>query len=357
LSGIGRALQWLRVYAVVVVLLLQPQDGLATQMPDPGPVEQLCMQGAFIQLVDENGAWDKATWLALFGHLRELRIANLVVQWTVYDQTAFYRSQRFRSASTVPLETILELADRAGMRVRIGLSHDSGYWENIKKTDKRPYLMGRLRKNMAVAAELLPLVSKHKSFAGWYISEEIDDINWRQALDHEALVSYLQQVSTFLRVSSQPGTKIGLSGFANYQTPPSEVGRFWRELLTRVSALDIVYFQDGIGTGKLSVTNLGYYYQAVRNATQATGREFMPVIEVFKQTAGAPISDEGFAAVPPELPTLLRQIDIAEQYSKGRIAFGIPEYLTPTGGKPAGALYNEYLKKLQASHARCSVGR
>jgi hypothetical protein len=341
-------MRWLHVHAIVAVFLCQAQSVLATGAPKREPT---CLQGAYIQLVNENGAWDKARWRTLFDGFHKLQIRNLIVQWAVYDQLAFYRSQRFETIPAAPLETILALADDAGIRVMIGLSHDSAYWERISKNDKRSYLIERLSRNMAVAAELSPLASAHPSFAGWYISEEVDDINWRQTDDREALFSYLRQMSVFLRVKN-PRAKIGVSGFANAETPPSEVQTFWLELLTRAGALDRVYFQDGVGVGKLHLNNLGDYYQAIKNATQATRREFAPVIEVFEQTAGPPISEGEFAAVPTNLPRLLRQIDIAESFSKHCVAFGVPEYLTPVGGESAGNLYHAFVESMQGANAR-----
>lgn len=318
------------------------------------PAPHMCMQGAYIQLVDENSAWDEQAWRALFDNFRHLQIDRLVVQWTTYDRMAFYPSQRFETVRTPPLQTILDLADHAGMQVMIGLSHDSAYWTSIETKDKRSYLMERLRKNMAVADELLPLVSRHESFAGWYISEEIDDVNWKQADDRDALFSYLRQLSAFLRAMRSEAA-IGTSGFANSQTPPSEVETFWTALLKRASAIDTVYFQDGIGVGKLDLDHLGRYYRSVKNATQATGRTFVPVVEAFTQISGPPISDGEFAAAPANLPRLLRQIDIAGQYAARRVAFGIPEYLTPRGGETAEKLYNDYLASMRTAKVKCRL--
>jgi hypothetical protein len=196
-------------------------------------------------------------------------------------------------------------------------------------------------------------VYTHKSFAGWYISEEIDDINWRPADARSALISYLQQTSTFLRIISPPGTTISISGFANAKTAPEELEMFWLELLTRVGTLDRVYFQDGVGVGKLNLNNLERYYQAIKNATLASRREFIPVVEVFEQTAGEPVSPGPFAASPARLPTLLNQIKIARKYSAQPIAFGIPEYMTPSGGEPARTLYNAYLESQRTFDAAC----
>lgn len=312
----------------------------------------LCLQGAYIQLVDNNAGWGEAAWQALFDSLKALQIDSIVVQWSAYDNTAFYRSQRLSTTDAVPVDTILAMADRAGMRVLLGLSHDSAYWKNVQGGDKRAYLTQRLARNMVVAAELLPLAKPHPSFAGWYISEEIDDLNWRALDEREALFSYLWQLSAFLRTLDARKT-IAVSGFANRQTSPEDLERFWKALLGRAIALDTVYFQDGIGVHKLDIDQVGRYYQALGNAARSAGRVWVPVIETFEQTSGQPMSEQAFAAVPAAASRLKRQIQAATRYTARRIAFGIPEYLTPSGGEAAGKRLAEHLRAMQDGAVVC----
>lgn len=344
----------LSLHAAATVFLCAPVAGFATATAPPALPAHLCLQGTFIQLLNENGGWDKAAWNALFDSFQKMQLQYLVIQWTVYDQTAFYASHRFTPVPATPLETILALADRAGMQVMIGLSHDPNYWTRIEKKDKRSYLAEeRLSRNMAVAAELLPQVSAHKSFAGWYISEEIDDINWQNPEDRDALFSYLKQLSTFLR-ASRPDVKIGLSGFANMRTSPSEVQQLWEQLLRRASAIDIVYFQDGIGVGKLSLNTLGSYYRAIKTASDTSGRKLVPVIEAFEQISDPQLSNGQFVAAPSSTDRLTRQVGIAQRYARQWIAFGLPEYLTPSGGEPAQKAHDEYLQRMQTAGVRCA---
>ena len=342
--------------SAATTFLCAPVAGLTAAVSPSAQPAQLCLQGTFIQLLNENGGWDKATWNALFESFHKLQLQHLVIQWTVYDQTAFYASHRFNTVPATPLETILALADRAGMQVMIGLSHDPNYWTRIEKKDKRSYLVEeRLSRNIAVAAELLPQVSMHKSFAGWYISEEIDDINWQKPEDRDTLFSYLKQLSTFLR-TSRPDVKIGLSGFAGTRTPPSEVQQLWEQLLRRAGAIDIVYFQDGIGVGKLDLNTLGSYYRAIETATNTTGRKLVPVIEAFEQISDPQMSNGKFVAAPSSIDRLTRQIGIAQQYAGRWITFVVPEYLTPSGGERAQKVYGEYLQRMQTAGVRCAPG-
>lgn len=320
-------------------------------MGDPPGLQSPCLQGTYIQLINNNGSWDKAAWSRQFKALQDLQIDNLIVQWTVYDDMAFYRSGQFRPHPMPPLETLLDLADSAGMRMMVGLSQDSEYWSRIRQADKQPYLIERLRKNMTVAAELQPLVLKHKSFVGWYINEEIDDVHWNVPEARSALFNYLQQLSTYLHTAT-PAAAVGISGFANKHTRPAELELFWSALLRRAGAIGIVYFQDGIGVGKLTLDVLPQYYDAIRNAAQVNKREFVPVIEAFRQVSGEPISEGPFAAAPPDLQRLARQLELAGQFSTRNVAFGVPEYLTPAGRPAASQAYAEFLRLMRCARSR-----
>jgi hypothetical protein len=339
----------LSAFALAGSLFLLSPAGLA--MGDPPAAQPPCLQGTYIQLISNNGNWDEAAWSRQFKELRALQIENLIVQWTVYDDMAFYRSGRFHPTPMPPLETLLDLADSGGMRVMVGLSHDSAYWIKIRQADKRSYLIERLRKNITVAAELQPLVLKHKSFAGWYISEEIDDVHWNAQEARAALLNYLQQLSTYLHTAT-PAAAVGISGFGNKQTKPAELERFWTALLRQASAIDIVYFQDGIGVGKLTLDVLPQYYDAIRSAAEANNREFVPVIEAFRQISGEPISEGPFAAAPPDLQRLLRQLALAGQFSSRNVAFGVPEYLMTAAGPAASQAYAEYLRHMLPARSR-----
>jgi len=152
--------------------------------------------------------------------------------------------------------------------------------------------------------------------------------------------------------TATPGAAVGISGFGNKQTKLAELERFWTALLRRASAIDIVYFQDGIGVGKLTLDVLPQYYEAIRNAAEANKRVFVPVIEAFRQISGEPISEGPFAAAPPDLQRLLRQLELAGRFSTRNVAFGVPEYLTTAGGYTASQAYAKFLRRMQCAGSK-----
>lgn len=308
----------------------------------------ICLQGGYIQLLDSDSWRSELEWRKLFESLIQLNIKYVVVQWSALDHRPYYRAVPVAAAPDMPLESIMRLASASGMRVLVGLSHDPAYWTRVGRPDRRAYLVERLRINQRRANELREIVIHYPSFSGWYISEEIDDINWNSQLDKVAISNYLGELSNHLRKLT-PKNEIGVSGFVNRHTEPNTLRDFWIDLLASAPAIDHVYFQDGIGVNKLTIAELPRYYAAMLEATTAAGRELVPVVEAFRQTAGPPVSPGEFRAGPTTLERLSEQIGIANRYAVRHVLFGVPEYLTPAGGVEAAMLYRNYNKVLSAA--------
>ncbi len=169
-------------------------------------------------------------------------------------------------------------------------------------------------------------------------------MNWRDEESSRILIEYLDILSEYLR-SLSPGKAVAVSGFSNAVMSPQDLRIFWQGIL-RGTAIDTVFFQDGIGVHKLDLDNLPKYLEALRWACSKESRQLEVVVEVFSQTAGVPVSDGIFAAIPAPLSRIKDQLMIAKRYSSKVIAFSVPEYMTPLGGSQAENLFNEYRKNM-----------
>lgn len=314
-----------------------------------------CLGGTFIQLVDANKDWSYERWQQLFAEMEQLRIKQIVLQWSVIDDQAFYRSKSFRSTPEPVIEWIMEFAARSGMQVTLGLSHQTSHWQMVSDKDSRKkYLSQQIERVARTAGELADVVAKHRSFAGWYLSEEVDDINWVEQSANEELRSYLLQATSLLKTIS-PDAPVGISAFANEKTSAKQLELFWSHMLGRVPALDVVYFQDGVGVHKLSLDRLPEYYEAMARAAASQKKELRPVIELLNQTSGMPINDGPFAASPAPLERIFQQLEIANRVAgKGQhVVFSIPEYLSSLGGNAAHAAFGNYLDAMRTKQLRC----
>jgi hypothetical protein len=277
-------------------------------------------------------------------------MTQIVVQWTVSGKAAYYPSRQFRSGPMPPLGALLDLADESGMRVLIGLAHEPNYWAQIGEDPAQVerHLRDLRSRSLQAARELAPLVARRKAFEGWYLSEEIDDLNWRDPARRAVLATHLRAFTSELR-TVDARARIAISGFANAGTDLASLEALWVSLLSDTPELGIVLFQDGVGVGKLSLDELAPVLGAVKRAADGRARELRVVVEVFRQTAGAPIDQQHFAAEPAPLNRIRRQMAIASAFSSSLLAFSVPDYMRAEGPPPMTQLFDQYRRECVSS--------
>ncbi|HPX62390.1 MAG TPA: DUF4434 domain-containing protein [Deltaproteobacteria bacterium] len=295
------------------------------------------ISGTFIQLQEQHNRWDNKQWDILFDQLQSLGIRQIIVQWSVNDNMAFYRSKVFKSAVSPPVEHILATASQRGMDVYVGLAADPLFWENIKYDYNIEEYLKRLRlKSELAARELAAVTGRCKAFKGWYIAEEIDDLSWQPQARRKLLFQHLGLLSGFLK-QQNPGKSVMISGFSNARMSPGTYEQFWGDLLKETSVTTVL-FQDGAGTGKLSAAEAGLYMQALQNAAVMHNRSFMVIIELFQQLTEAP-----FKAVPANMTRVEQQLKAAAPYADaGVFSFSIPDYMLQVDGNKRRPLFESY---------------
>src|SRR5204863_519176 len=99
----------------------------------------------------------------------------------------------------------------------IGLVHDSDYWLRITQPSAAvaTYLANRESRIVQLVTEIAPLSRDYRSFAGWFMNEEIDDINWHEPAATSVLHSYLQRVSDYLLTPTRRAADL-LSSYLEY---------------------------------------------------------------------------------------------------------------------------------------------
>jgi hypothetical protein len=241
---------------------------------------------------------------------------------------------------------ILQNADRTGLGVWVGLYHDSAYWNRIAgNRESAAACLRELRSaSLAIARDLAPVLKRHSSFAGWYLSEEVDDGSWLAPENRRELMAHLTLTSAGLR-DLVPGSRVAVSGFSNGRLSPGGFRAFWKDIYAATS-IGMVLLQDGIGVRKLELDEFPLYAGALAAAARETGRECGIVIELFEQISGAPLDGRAFAAVPAPIARVRRQLEIAARSTGPLVAFSVPEYMSTTGIDGAGRLYHDYTREI-----------
>lgn len=333
----------IRTWALLALIALSTPGAAQERSP-------LCIDSTFIQLWDEHRSWPQSRWEELFQSIRRLGVREVIVQWSSLDGRHFFTSTSKEGPG--PVETILMLAKKHKMRVVMGLSHDTAYWKQVTPPDKALYMAERARQNSALIDALTPRIRKNRTVVSWYISEEIDDLNWNNASADLVLTEYLRKLAT--RLSSAGSARfISISAFANAQTSPDVLAAQWKKRLRGVPRLKRIYFQDGVGVGKIPVAEIPAYYAAVGRETKSVGVLLIPVVEVFTQVTGEPLDKQAYSAEPAPLHRLQAQI-LAARLTGKVSSFGVPEYLSPVGPHPAPQAYAAWISLLESRNEQCA---
>jgi hypothetical protein len=301
----------------------------------PALASCLDLDGSFLQLTEVQTTRPTADWQELIGELRSIGIGNLFLQWTIFDQKAFFEAARFETVPNSPLPTILRVATGSNIRVWVGLATDSNYWEEIKQSPDllRSYFHNRLRDLSNFLDDLNNTVSGIL-FGGWYIADEIDDRTWLEVTKKEILKQYLKDTVKMVK-ARRPGSNVAISGFSNSFADPSVLASFWADIMAS-SGIDLLLFQDGIGEGKVAIENIALYYGSLSSAVQNVGRQLRAVVEVFSLLPNG-------KRVPAPIGRIREQISVATRLTGfPPVAFSVPDYMSNTAGGQAGNLLSSF---------------
>jgi hypothetical protein len=293
------------------------------------------LRGTFIQPTNAEAAWSASAWSQLFDEFAVLGITDLFMQWTVLDGTAFFPSARFASSRPAVLAQVSALAPRAGIRMWVGLQLDTRYWKEIAEDADRVgiYLDGRLRVLAELLAELEPALAD-TPFAGWYITDEVDDQTWGIPAKRAVLKRYLSETAAQLR-SRRPASRVAISGFTNSDSVPGRVAEFWGEIL-KASPIDLLLFQDGVGEGKLRLADVARYYVPLLAAAHEAGAELGGVVELFS------LRSDG-KRVPGPVDRIREQLALAIRLGGfPPVAFSVPDYMSGLAGAQAAELLAQF---------------
>jgi hypothetical protein len=238
-------------------------------------------------------SWGTGEWRRLIGGIALYGIRRLVLQWTLgFDPLA-----------------VFQVASEFGLLVVLGLVDDAQFWRDPVRS------LGPLEEASLHQIRRLELLTRQKTFAGWYITQEVDDTRWQRAEDARLLTRYLRKLARACRRMRK--APVSVSAFANGKTSPEEYAKFLRRL-RREARIDQVLFQDSVGARKLTVEQATRYQMAMRNTAE-------PIVEIFDV-----INEEPFEARPAPIERIRRQLEAVQMAGFGApLVFSLPEYQTP----------------------------
>ena len=249
----------------------------------------------------------EAQWQALMVKLHQQGFDTLVLQWTRYGE-AFNDVQQQQALFKRALA-----ARGAGLKLIVGLNSDPEFFTRQRQPQAslERYLTRLGNQDVFQADGWLKGIGA-EAIDGWYMSAEIDDLNWRSPEMRAALTHWLTQ--TRQRLQRRGGKPVYISSFfAGNMAPQS-----YQALMADISTTGVrVWVQDGAGVAKLSPAQRALYLDASVSCETAGAAQGI-VYELFSVLPG-----KTFRAQPMPDSAIRQQLARTPPCGKDRVFFSL----------------------------------
>lgn len=229
------------------------------------------------------------------------------------------------------VEMFLTLADKHGLAFYFGMYDSGKYW-----------IEGSFQKeidlNMRLIDEVWKKYGHHRSFQGWYLSQEISRRTKNMSKIYAQVGKHAKAVSNNLTTMISPyihGVKTDqvMSG-TDKALSVKEHEEEWNEILSNVKgAVDILAFQDG----QVNYNELFYYLKVNKKLADKYGMKCWTNIESFDR-------DMPIRFLPIKWEKLLLKLEAARKAGmENAITFEFSHFMSPNSTYlQAGYLYDRY---------------
>lgn len=312
----------LNILIVITFLSVSSSASVANE-----PFSGYYIKGSFIQphLFEY---WDDARWQKEFAMLQSAGIEFLIFMYTVHTDKdgiirSFYPSELsgLVKKETDYLEMCLRNAEKAGLKIFVGLNFNERWW-NLDFTSE--WLYGEMNFGNQIAKELIQRYKKRypETMAGWYWVWEIEPSVCKDINICKTLVKAMNVNLDFLH-SETPDMPFLFSPFMNAQRGTSEnCAEFWKYILENIHLHDGDIFapQDCVGSGFLSLNVVEEWYEKMASV--------IPKSPKIKYWANIEMFDQRFWTTAT-LDRIKIQMDVLRPHVSGFISFAYSHYYSP----------------------------
>lgn len=300
-------------------------------------------RSSFLQPLASDLERSAEQWQAALKDMNAVGVDTLYLQWTVYGDLDLSRD-----AGIDFLGRWLDQAHSNGLQVHLGLVADADFGTKITEPADAlaAYLADLRSRSLAVAERLYASLGEHPAFAGWYLSEEIDDRTWADAWQVDLLRDHLRTLAEALEHLS-PAKAVSISTYVTGTRSPAQFETLWRALWAAAPGIHLL-LQDGAGVGTVSRANFDEYAHRVNKIAAGPKRYWAIIVELFSQKSGPPLDESPFSASAAPFARVLQQLNVIEALDPGPnevIAFSVHEYLLDPARSGQAELLSEYRRR------------
>lgn len=302
--------------------------------------------GSFIQLWNTVGCscgqFTLGQWKTELQKMKDACMDKIFIQYGVYDHLSWYTPSSLSGVTTNynALNLIFQAAEELNMKVHTGLYFDET-WNSASKNSAWTY-SSLLTKQQNTIDELWNLFGNSSAFGGWYIPQELNDLEWQGTTEKNLLFSFINDVSNYAKTkdNSKP---VAIAPFFNLWLASDELASWYNELFTAANSLDQVYIQDGVGiTLKDPDFHIPLYFSKLKPVFDQHGVEFNMTAESFQQLTGWPLDEGNFSAEPASWDRFKKQLWAAEKQGVNDVIQFSWQYMQPGNSAKSDSLYKNY---------------
>lgn len=326
-------------------LFAAPSDRRRSRFGDPGAfATPSVLQGMPIRatFLDEiswdipHQNWGAAEWDADFRAMKRMGIHTVVLiraglgRWISAPFQCLLEREEVNYPPVDLVELFLTLADRHGMAFYFGMYDSGKYWQEglfQREIDLNKYLID----------EVWRKYGHHRSFRGWYLSQEISRRTKKMSKIYAEVGRYAKSVSGNLPTMVSPyihGVKTDQVMAGDKPLSVREHEEEWDEILSNVQgAVDILAFQDG----QVDYHELYAYLVTNKKLADRYGMACWTNIESFDR-------DMPIRFLPIKWEKLLFKLEAARKAGMTEaITFEFSHFMSPNSAyAQAGNLYDRY---------------
>lgn len=341
-------------------------DGLPPQSP-------VLISGSIFQPVYAH-SWTQSDFEAEFDRMKDVGMDHMIMQWTIQrdalTKEVYYTSALYNGTTGyfIPnnhdmLSELLTAAQNKGIDIWVGISWSDDWW--TKASTDFTWLADEASFATSVIQDIWTSTagySSKSSFKGWYISWEIDNVNYTSSAQQLHMRDALKTIVDYAKTNTSKPVMISPFFNDSMGQTASEWRDMWTYFLddTAGADIDIVALQDGIGVHHADTTTIDDWLIATKQATDTnTDCELWANIETFddigNDTYRSASIDRIFDQIDAESPYVTKMTSYSFTSYQSPQVVGIGPFddwkrltyplLSKTYGGPAAGIENKALNK------------
>lgn len=329
----------LTLFPLSALLLCSACGPLPTPSAPPTTIS-----GTFFQPWLVEG-WQQADWQNELSDLKAAGVTDHIIwQWTVdsFNKTAYYPTkisglkQVEGMALTDPVETSLIQAQKAGLKVWLGLNWTDDWWK--KYANDETWLANEFRISKLVAAELWQLYGGKYggTIAGFYLTMEVDQYNFAAKDKQDRIKAVYKDVADSIHQNMNKPVMIAPFNSDGGGLKPAEWQTMWENILA-TAPIDVINMQDGCGasddgqTTHTTTATAGEWFKVTRAAIN----KVRPATQLWSDLETFDMDAQGNTFPAKDFSRLQKQIDAAKPYVERISSFAVMHFQTRVGADDA----------------------